>query len=47
MGLLDNIHSPEDVRALPPEALDELCREIREYLVASLSKQGGHLARWS
>ena len=44
MGLLDNIHSPEDVRALPPEALDELCREIREYLVASLSKQGGHLA---
>ena len=44
MGLLDNIHSPEDVRALPPEALDELCREIREYLIASLSEKGGHLA---
>ena len=44
MGLLDNIRSPEDVKALPPEALDELCREIREYLVASVSEHGGHLA---
>ncbi len=44
MGLLDNIHSPEDVRALPPEALDELCQEIREYLISSLSRHGGHLA---
>ena len=44
MGLLDDIRSPADVKALPPEALDELCREIREYLVASLSKHGGHLA---
>ncbi len=44
MGLLDDIHSPADVRALPPEALDELCREIREYLIESLSRQGGHLA---
>ncbi len=44
MGLLDNIRKPADVKALPPEALDELCREIREFLVASLSEQGGHLA---
>ena len=44
MGLLDNIHSPADVRALPSEALDELCREIRAYLIDSLSRQGGHLA---
>ena len=44
MGLLENIHSPADVRALPPEALDELCREIREFLIASLSERGGHLA---
>ncbi len=44
MSLLDNIHSPADVKALPPEALGELCREIREYLIASLSKRGGHLA---
>ena len=44
MSLLDNIHGPEDVRALPPEALDELCREIREYLISTLSERGGHLA---
>ncbi len=44
MGLLDDIRSPADVKALPAEALDELCREIREYLVTSLSKHGGHLA---
>ena len=44
MGLLDNIHGPEDVRALPPEALDALCQEIREYLISSLSRHGGHLA---
>lgn len=44
MGLLENIHSPADVRALPPEALDDLCREIREFLIASLSEHGGHLA---
>ena len=44
MGLLDNIHAPGDVRALPAEALDALCREIREFLVASLARSGGHLA---
>ena len=44
MGLLENIHSPADVRALPPEALDELCREIRGFLIESLSEHGGHLA---
>ncbi len=44
MSLLDNIHGPEDVRALPPEALDELCREIRRFLIGSLSEHGGHLA---
>ncbi len=44
MGLLDTIRSPADVKALPPEALDTLCGEIREYLVTSLSKHGGHLA---
>ena len=44
MGLLDNIQSPADVKALPTEALDALCGEIREFLVRSLSKHGGHLA---
>ncbi len=44
MSLLDNIHSPADVKALPAEALDELCREIREKLVSELAVHGGHLA---
>lgn len=44
MSLLDNIKGPEDVRALPPEALDALCREIREFLIGNLSEHGGHLA---
>ncbi len=44
MGLLENIHSPADVRALPPEALGQLCQEIRDFLIGSLSEHGGHLA---
>ena len=44
MSLLENIHGPEDVRALPPEALDQLCAEIRAFLVEALAEHGGHLA---
>ena len=44
MSLLDNIHSPADVKALPAEALDQLCRDIREELIGAVSKYGGHLA---
>ena len=44
MGLLDNIHSPADVKALPPEALGQLCQEIRQVLIDALAAHGGHLA---
>lgn len=44
MGLLDNIQSPADVKALPQEALDPLCREIRDFLIDALAAHGGHLA---
>ena len=44
MGLLDKIHDPWDVKALPADVLDELCQEIRDFLVRSLAEQGGHLA---
>lgn len=44
MVYLDKINSPEDVRALDAEQLDILCGEIRQFLVESLSKSGGHLA---
>ncbi len=42
--LLSGIHSPEDVKALPAEKLPELAREVREVLVNTLSRTGGHLA---
>lgn len=44
MVLLDKIKSPGDVKALTPESLDVLCGEIREFLISTLSGQGGHLA---
>lgn len=42
--LLESIHSPADVRALPEEQLPQLCQELREFLVRSVSETGGHLA---
>lgn len=41
--LLSGIESPEDVKNLPVSRLEELAREIRETLIASLSRTGGHL----
>ncbi|URA10052.1 1-deoxy-D-xylulose-5-phosphate synthase [Thermospira aquatica] len=42
--LLENIHSPEDVKALPLKDLEKLSSEIREFLIETVSKTGGHLA---
>lgn len=42
--LLDSIHSPADVRALPDGQLPQLCHELREFLIKSVSQTGGHLA---
>ena len=41
---LPAIHSPADLRALPAEAIPALCAEIREVLVETVTKNGGHLA---
>ena len=41
--MLERIKSPRDVRALTPSQCDELASEIREYLVDSVSRTGGHL----
>src|SRR3954449_4434068 len=43
MTLLDAIRSPADVRALDAAQLPDLAGEIREHLVASVSRTGGHL----
>lgn len=43
MGLLSDIRSPEDVRAMTPGQMPELAEEIRRFLVESVSRTGGHL----
>src|SRR3954452_19590044 len=41
--LLRSLRGPEDLRALPPEVLPALAAEIRDALVTSVAKTGGHL----
>src|SRR5665648_821835 len=43
MALLPRISSPADLRALRPAELVELAAEIRDFLVQSVSRTGGHL----
>jgi 1-deoxy-D-xylulose-5-phosphate synthase len=42
--LLDTLHTPTDLRALAPAELPQLAAELREFLVQSVSRTGGHLA---
>ena len=41
---LDKIKKPDDIKAFDDRQLRELCAEIRDYLVTSVARQGGHLA---
>ena len=40
---LNNINSPADLKALPREALPEVCTELRDFIVRELSHNPGHL----
>ncbi|MBV8680324.1 MAG: 1-deoxy-D-xylulose-5-phosphate synthase [Aquitalea sp.] len=42
--LLDTIHLPSDLRALSRQQLPQLATELREFLVDTVSKTGGHFA---
>ncbi|MDZ7722130.1 MAG: 1-deoxy-D-xylulose-5-phosphate synthase [candidate division KSB1 bacterium] len=42
--LLNDIASPEDLRQLTIPQLAQLSREIRQYLISTVSQTGGHLA---
>ena len=42
--LLEGIHTPEDVKKLRQDELEALCSQIREFLIAHVSRTGGHLA---
>jgi 1-deoxy-D-xylulose-5-phosphate synthase len=44
LSILETINSSDDVKRLPEEALEPLCGELRDFLVQSVSKTGGHLA---
>ena len=41
--ILDRVHSPADLRPLSEQELEGLAEEIRQFLVESVSKTGGHL----
>ena len=43
MKLLESIHGPEDLKAMPADQMPLLAEEIRAFLVDSVSKTGGHL----
>ncbi|MGC6423940.1 MAG: 1-deoxy-D-xylulose-5-phosphate synthase [Lentimonas sp.] len=43
MSLLEQIHSPADVKALTEESLPQLAEEIRERIIDITSKNGGHI----
>ena len=42
--ILEKIQSPADVKKLSKKECEVLCAELREFLVSSVSKTGGHLA---
>ena len=42
--LLSRIDSPHDLRQLPESSLEQLAREVRAYLLESVSQSGGHFA---
>ncbi|MGV3624331.1 MAG: 1-deoxy-D-xylulose-5-phosphate synthase [Archangium sp.] len=43
MGLLEQIESPRDLRALPATDLPQLCRELRQEIIDVCGRVGGHL----
>ena len=42
--LLDSVDSPQDLKNIPVEKLPELAKEIRDMLLDTISKTGGHLS---
>jgi 1-deoxy-D-xylulose-5-phosphate synthase len=42
-NLLDQVHSPADIKSFTLPQLEQLAQEIRECLILTLSKTGGHL----
>jgi len=44
LSILERINSSNDIKKLPEEELQPLCQELRDYMISSISRTGGHLA---
>lgn len=44
MSILERINSSNNIKKLPEEELEPLCQELRDYMISSISRTGGHLA---
>ncbi|MDR1401145.1 MAG: 1-deoxy-D-xylulose-5-phosphate synthase [Endomicrobium sp.] len=44
MKILDSVNSPQDLKRLNKEVLIGLAKEIREEIISTISRNGGHLA---
>lgn len=44
MSYLENVNSPKDVKKLNKKELEQLCEEIRQLMIQTVSENGGHLA---
>lgn len=42
--LLESIHLPTDVRKLPKQQLQALADELRQFMIESVGRTGGHLS---
>ena len=42
--LLDTIRSPKDLQGMDPQALEELAAELRQRILQTVSRNGGHLS---
>ena len=42
--ILNGIDSPSDIKILSEKEVSQLSRELREFILESVSKTGGHLA---
>jgi 1-deoxy-D-xylulose-5-phosphate synthase len=42
--LLQAINEPAELRALPESRLEEVCRQLRDYLIRTVATRGGHFA---
>ncbi len=43
MSLLNNIHSPADLRQLKKSQLGDLASELREFIIDAVATKAGHL----